>query len=185
MGKRLFVSVDLEGLDEGVADVQDRFDGTPGLNLTEPEQAHVTLKFLGDVSDHRLDEVTDALDDAVAAAGVDPFTAEFAGLGVFPTLDYISVVWLGVEDGSDELTRLHEAVEPRLVELGFEEESHEFTPHVTLARMEHAGGKERVQKLVRECHPEAGTMEVSEVRLTESELTADGPEYTTVERFEL
>jgi len=185
MGKRLFVSVDLAGLAGDIADVQDRFDGTPGLNPTDPEGAHVTLKFLGDVSDHRIDAVIGALESAVDAAAVDPFTAEFAGLGVFPTLDYISVVWLGVEAGSAELTRLHEAVEPRLVDLGFEEADHEFTPHVTLARMEHAGGKERVQELVRECHPEAGTTEVSEVRLTESELTADGPAYTTVERFGL
>jgi 2'-5' RNA ligase len=185
MGKRLFVSIDLDGLGEGVAAVQESFEGVPGLNLTDPTQAHVTLKFLGDTSDHRIDDVREALAAAVDAADVAPFSAEFAGLGVFPSLAYINVVWLGVEAGGEEMTRLQAAVEPRLVELGFEEEDHEFTPHVTLARMEHAGGKERVQELVRERHPEAGTMEVTEVRLTESELTPDGPEYATVERFEL
>jgi len=185
MGTRLFVSIDLGGLGEGVAGVQESFEGIPGLNLTDPDQAHVTLQFLGDTSDHRVDEVTEALAAAVDAADVEPFTAEFAGLGVFPTLEYISVVWLGVEAGSAEMTRLQAAIEPRLVELGFEEADHEFTPHVTLARMEHAGGKERVREIVRERDPAAGEMEVAEIRLTASELEADGPRYSTVERFAL
>jgi len=183
MGKRLFVSVDLDGLGDAVADVQDLFADASGLNFTDPEQAHVTLFFLGDTD--RLDEITAALDDAVAEAGVDPFTAEFGGLGVFPSLDYISVVWLGVAAGGDRLTALHEAVAPRLVDLGFEPPDHEFTPHVTLARMEHAGGKELVQEVVRERDPTAGRLRVEEIRLTESVLTDAGPEYQTVERFEL
>jgi len=185
MGKRLFVSIDLDGLADAVAAVQGPFEDVPGLNLVDPDGTHVTLFFLGDTPEHRLGEVTDALADAAAAAGVDPFTAEFRGLGVFPSLDYISVVWLGVDAGSEEMARLHEAVEPRLVELGFEPDGHDFTPHVTLARMEHAGGKERVQELVRERDPVAGSLDVTEIRLTESELTADGPEYSTVERVAL
>jgi 2'-5' RNA ligase len=185
MGKRLFVSVDLDGLGDAVGTVQDLFADASGLRFTDPAQAHVTLSFLGDVDPDRLDEVTAALDAAVTDSDVGPFTAEFGGLGVFPSLEYISVVWLGVESGGDRLTALHEAVAPPLVELGFEPPDHEFTPHVTLARMEHAGGKELVQNVVRERDPTAGELHVEEVRLTESRLTDDGPEYETVERFEL
>ena len=185
MGKRLFVSVDLDGLEAEVAAVQDLFVGVSGLTRTDPEQAHVTLQFLGETDPDRMNAVIAALERAVEAAGVDPFGAEFGGLGVFPSLDYISVVWLGVRNGDAELTRLHEAIEPRLVDLGFDEEAHEFTPHVTLARMNHAGGKERVQTLVRERDPTVGTTVVSEIRLTESQLTADGPTYSTVARVDL
>lgn len=185
MGKRLFVSVDLDGLEDEVEHVQERFSDAPGLNFTDPAQAHITMKFLGDTPSHRVDAIVEELDAAVVDAAVDPFTAEFGGLGVFPSLDYISVVWLGVQRGSEELTQLQSAIESRMVELGFDEEDHEFTPHVTLARMEHAGGKELVQRTVQEEDPTAGTMDVDEVRLTESVLTADGPEYTTLEAFEL
>ena len=185
MGKRLFVSIDLDGLEDEVAGVQDQFSEAPGLNFTDPAQAHITMKFLGDTPSHRVDAIVEGLAAAVADASVEPFTAEFAGLGVFPSLDYISVVWLGVDAGSEELVTLQSAIESRLVELGFDEEDHEFTPHVTLARMEHAGGKELVQQTVTEEDPTAGTLDVEEVRLTESELTADGPEYSTLESFEL
>ncbi|WP_254766386.1 RNA 2',3'-cyclic phosphodiesterase [Salinilacihabitans rarus] len=183
---RLFVSVDLpDELAEPVADLQEAFADASGLNVTDPEQAHVTLKFLGEVDEDRLPALCRELDAAVADAGVDPFTARYGGLGVFPSLDYISVLWLGVEAGGEELTRLHEAVEERTTAMGFEPESHEFTPHVTLARMEHAGGKDLVRRLVRERDPTVGETTVDEVRLTESTLTPDGPAYSTVERFPL
>jgi 2'-5' RNA ligase len=181
---RLFVSVDVDDLAEAVQHVQEPFH-LDGLDPTDPEQAHVTLEFLGDVERGELDRLTDALGAAVDDAGVDPFDAELGGYGVFPTLDYISVVWLGVREGSEAMTRLHEAVEDRTTALGFEPEDHEFTPHVTLARMDHAANKDRVQELVRERDPDAGTTRVEEIHLTESTLTASGPEYETVERFPL
>jgi len=178
---RLFVSVDLpDDLADGVAAVQDRFADADGLRYTDPGQAHVTLTFLGDVADARVDDLGDALEDAVADAGVGPFDATFEGLGVFPSLEYISVVWLGVGDGSEELAALQEAVEAEFVDRGFEPGDHEFTPHVTLARMEHAGSKQLVQNVVECEHSEVGTARVDSVRLTESTLTDDGPIYETV-----
>jgi 2'-5' RNA ligase len=185
MSKRLFVSVDLDGLAEEVEAIQERFEGASGLNFTESEQAHLTLKFLGDTDPDRVPTLVEELTGAVEDSGVEPFEAEFGGLGVFPSLGYISVVWLGVRDGSAQLTRLHEAIEKRTVAMGFDAEDHEFTPHVTLARMDHAGGKEQVQRVVENDDPTAGRLTVDDVRLTESTLTADGPEYRTVESIPL
>jgi 2'-5' RNA ligase len=182
---RLFISVDCDGLADEIAAIQEPFADASGLRLTDPAQAHVTLKFLGDTDPDRVPAVTDALDRAVTESGLTPFEAEFGGLGVFPSLDYISVVWLGVRAGSDQLTTLHEHAEQRLTALGFAPEDHEFTPHVTLARMDHAGGKKLVQKLVRNGDPTAGTLAVDAVCLTQSTLTDDGPEYTTVDQIEI
>ncbi|MFB6202207.1 MAG: RNA 2',3'-cyclic phosphodiesterase [Halorhabdus sp.] len=185
MRKRLFVSVDLDGLSEEIAAVQERFAGASGLNFVDPDQAHVTLKFLGDTDPERLPELRDTLAAAVTASDIAPFEAEFGGLGAFPNTDYIRVVWLGLRTGGEQLTRLHETIEERTVEMGFDPEDHEFTPHATLARMNHAGGKDRVQRVLREDDPTVGTLTVEDVRLTESVLTDDGPDYSTVESFEL
>jgi 2'-5' RNA ligase len=185
MSKRLFVSVGLDGLAEEVAAVQKKFAGASGLNFTDPEQAHLTLKFLGDTDPDRVPALVEELTRSVEDSSVNPFTAEFGGRGVFPSLDYISVVWLGVRTGSEQLTRLHETVEERMVAMGFNPESHDFTPHVTLARMDHAGGKELVQNVVENDDPTVGTRQIEEIRLTESTLTADGPKYTTVDAVRL
>ncbi|MDG5777555.1 RNA 2',3'-cyclic phosphodiesterase [Haloarculaceae archaeon H-GB2-1] len=182
---RLFVSIDLDGLSDEVAAVQERFEGASGLDFVDPEQAHVTLKFLGDTDEERVPALREELRAAVDDSGVGPFEARFGGLGVFPSLDYISVVWLGVRDGGAEMRRLHEEIETRTVGMGFDPEDHEFTPHVTIARMSHGGGKERVQEVVETADPDAGTLSVEEVRLTESELRSDGPKYTTVDTMKL
>ena len=185
MGKRLFVSVDLDGLADGVGSVQAQFEGASGLQFTDPDQAHVTLKFLGDTDADRIPTLVDELEATVTAAEVDPFEVAFGGLGVFPGLDYISVIWVGTRSGGEQLMRLHEAIEDRTIPLGFDPEDHEFTPHVTVARMDHAGGKEQVQEIVCERDPDVGALAVDEVRLKESVLGPDGPSYSTVERFPL
>ena len=185
MSRRLFVGVGLDGLADGVATVQDLLADADGLDFTDPEQAHVTLEFLGDTDEERIDDVVAEVATAVDESGVDPFEASFGGLGVFPSLDYVNVVWLGVRSGGDELTALHEAIEERTVAMGFEADDHDFTPHATIARMRHAGGKELVQDVVTERDPDAGAVRVDEVRLVESVLTDAGPLYSTVESFPL
>jgi 2'-5' RNA ligase len=183
---RLFVAIDLPtDLASEVAAAQERFGDAPGIRRTDPEGAHVTLKFLGEIDESRLETVETAVREAVDDAGVDPFEATIGGFGVFPSLDYISVVWTGVRQGTTEMTRLHEHVEERAIDLGFDPEDHAFTPHVTLARMDDARGKETVQQVVREADPTIGSFQVEDVRLKRSELTPDGPEYSTVAAFPL
>jgi 2'-5' RNA ligase len=186
MTARLFLAVDLPAsLADALADVQDDLRTAEGLRFTDPEDAHLTLKFLGDTPSERVEDVETAVSTALADAGVAPFEATVGGLGVFPSLDYISVVWVGVREGGDELVRLHEAIERETVAAGFDPESHDFTPHVTLARMDDARGKAHVQRVVREGDPTIGAFRVDEVRLKESTLTEEGPVYETVARFPL
>lgn len=184
---RLFVSVDLPpSLSEAVAAVQDEFRHT-GLRLTDPTQAHFTLTFLGDTDPERVDEIHSAIEAAVDTANVDPFDCTIGGLGVFPSIEYITVIWAGVREdrGATELTRLHDALETKLTALGFETDDHEFTPHITLARMNDARSKSQIQQVVRETDPTIGTFRVETVRLTESRLTEEGPQYETVAEVDL
>lgn len=200
---RAFFAVDLpDDLTARVAEAQAAFDGADGLRFVDPEQTHVTLKFLGEIDEADGDGVdvddgddesdSPTLDDVIAAgeraietADIDPFACTVHGFGVFPNLDYISVVWAGVEDGSAELTALHEALEAEATALGVDPEDHAFTPHVTLARMNDARGKELVQKVVSEREPEIGRFAVDEIRLLSSTLTSEGPVYEAVETFDL
>jgi 2'-5' RNA ligase len=206
---RAFFAVDLPAdLAEPVAAAQAAFEGAEGLRFVDPAQAHVTLNFLGEVSQAgaaegdvaagsdaadttaattapRIDDVIAAGERAVAAADVGPFECSIEGFGVFPSREYISVVWAGVGAGSAELTALHESLAAETTALGVDPADHAFTPHVTLARMNDARGKGLVQRVVRERDPEIGRFEASEVELVESTLTSDGPVYEPVASFEL
>jgi 2'-5' RNA ligase len=188
MSERLFVAVDIpDALADGVADAQAPFADAEGegLRFTDPAQAHVTLQFLGDVATERVPAVVEALEGAVDAADVAPFEARVGGYGVFPSREFVSVVWTGFRTGGTELSRLHEAVRRETSRLGFGTDDHEFTPHVTLARVDDARPKALVQRVLDERDPDVGSFRVREVRLKRSTLTPDGPEYETVARAAL
>lgn len=179
---RLFVSVDLPELASAVRELQATLADADGLRLTDPEGTHVTLKFLGEVPADRVGTVGDAVAAAVEEAGVEPFEVELTGLGAFPSEEHIRVVWAGVGAGADRLRTLHGAVERRLVAAGFEPADHAFTPHATVARLDHAGGKARVQAALADGVGRLGRQRVTAVHLTES-VRADegrGPTYRTV-----
>ena len=184
---RLFVSVDLpDRLTDAFAAVREPLRDVEGLRVTDPERAHCTLAFLGDVDESRVGDVTAGLERAVADANTGPFETEVGGLGVFPSREYVTVVWAGVREGHGraELTRLAEAVERETVALGFDGADHGFTPHFTLARMDDARGKDRVLEYL-EADPTVGRFRVESVRLTESTLTDDGPVHETRARVAL
>jgi 2'-5' RNA ligase len=198
---RAFFAVDLpDDLAESIAAAQAAFEGAEGLRFVAPERAHVTLKFLGEIGEADadvgsgaatesdappLDDVVAAGERAVAAADASPFECSVEGFGVFPSLDYVSVVWAGIGAGSAELTALHESLETETTALGVDPETHAFTPHVTLARMNDARGKDLVRRVVRERDPAIGRFEVDAVRLVESTLTGDGPVYEPLASVEL
>ena len=177
---RLFVSIDMPTpVVEAVGTIQQPIRDLPGIRPVAPDQSHVTVKFLGDVPTEAVDTVTEHLHTAVTEANVDPFTAQLGGLGVFPSWDYISVIWLGVPTGGSAIEALHEAIETRVVEAGYPAESHEFTPHVTIARMDSAAAKERVQRFIREEDPLTEEFTVKALHLKESHLVETGPVYQT------
>ena len=191
---RAFFAVDLpDSLAPAVADAQAPFADASGVNPVDPEQAHVTLKFLGDIPETAesdpetptVDEVIAAGERAVDRAGVAPFKCAVAGLGVFPNREYISVVWTGVDRGGHELTALHEALEAETTALGVAPADHEFTPHVTLARVENATGAEAVRDALDAGDPTVGSFSVDEIRLLKSTLAESGPEYAVVREFGL
>ncbi len=125
---RLFVAIELpadvrDGLSRLCADV-------PGARWVEPEQMHLTLRFIGEVDGLVQREVAAALECVRAQ----PFTLSLAGVGHFPPRGVPRVLWAGVER-SDALAALHERVERALVRAGVEPERRRFAPHVTLARL--------------------------------------------------
>ena len=188
---RLFVSVDLDGLADAIAEVQEPLSGLSGLRPTDPTGAHITMQFLGE-GDHDVEALVGALERAVgdadvgtAEAGGRGFKTTFEGVGAFPSPEYIRVVWLGVDRGASELTALHRRIDAETTALGYDAPDHDFTPHVTLARMDDATSKGAVQSFLETADPEVGPLRVEELRLTESTLTAEGPEYRTVARIGL
>ena len=107
------------------------------VRWVDPEQFHVTLKFLGEVSEDRMGGITEALDHVATTSGA--LDLEVEGFGAFPTIRRPQVIWVGVEP-SPALRCLKQDVEWALMACGFERETRAFHPHLTLGRADAQDG---------------------------------------------
>ena len=133
---RTFVAVDLSAeVKRSARRVIADLSATPAaVKWVSADHLHVTLKFLGDVDDSQIYQVCAAIRDV--AAGHPLFKATCASVGAFPKRESPRTIWLGVSDGTEEFRRLQTSLELRLQDLGFSQERRQFTPHVTLGRVD-------------------------------------------------
>ncbi len=102
-----------------------------GASWVRPENIHLTLKFLGELSPARAGEVAEVLKGT--AEGLEPFTLRASGVGGFPNLTRPRVLWVGIEE-SEALLSLYEEIEQALSYIGIEKETRPFRAHLTLCR---------------------------------------------------
>lgn len=143
----------------------------------EPEKLHLTLKFIGEVRDERVEEISEAL--AQATATFRTFEIRFSQVGAFPSLRGPRVVWLGVELTGDLRFVKHD-LEHVFSQVGIEKETRAFHPHVTLGRVEggaRAGAFRELERLARQIQVD-DTYRVSHIDLMRSRLRPAGPEHT-------
>lgn len=151
----------------------------PDARWARVEGLHVTLKFVGEASESRVEEIKTAL----ASVKTAPFTVRFAGVGVFPNPKAARVFWAGV-DGGDNLPRLASTIDAALEKLAFPRETKPYHPHLTLARTSSRPLRE-LQPLLAEAPPQFGTMTAREFFLYQSQSQKGGSKYTKLERFNL
>src|SRR5207245_6930063 len=105
---------------------------SPQTRWVRPENLHLTLKFMGEVPETKLAAIRSAL------AGVrsdQPTTVDFRGLGFFPNEKRPRVFWAGIE-ASSNLKTLAADIEGAMEKCGIAREKRDFSPHLTLARLE-------------------------------------------------
>jgi 2'-5' RNA ligase len=186
---RSFIAIELPGevkrklgeLESGLKSA-----GFAGVRWVNPESIHLTLKFLGNIDSARTGEITGAIERAAAETA--PFRLKVEGLGVFPDLRRVRVVWVGLDGDIDTLVRLQKKLESEMESLGFPAESRAFTPHLTLARVgERVSPQERqaLGRLVSGTAFEGAAIEADSVNLMRSQLTRQGAVYTRLNSVRL
>jgi 2'-5' RNA ligase len=182
--KRIFVAIDISEearrkASEYIESLRRRF---PDLRVgwDKHEKLHLTLKFLGEMSDEQLAALTKAVEKA--AREISSFKLRIAGNGVFPSRRKARVLWLGVEDEKGSLRKLNETLENECERQGLTREKRDFKAHLTIARLREP---EKSSSLI-EAHLQekfaAIDFEVSEVVIYQSELSPQGSRYTIVSK---
>ncbi len=132
---RTFIAVEVSPEVRTVARKQMHALSAAGFDYrwSDPDTMHLTLKFLGNIRDQEVPDVCRIVEESVRNSP--PISVLVKGLGAFPSLDRPRVIWLGIDQGYDELRTLQQAVDEGLRALGFPIERQDFRPHLTLGRL--------------------------------------------------
>lgn len=139
---RAFIAIEIpEALTAAIAAVQERLKSA-GVDASwpRPEGIHLTLKFLGEISEGLVSEIVAAL--ALALSETKRFRICIAGVGTFPNPVSPRVVWFGITGDVGRLVALQAAVEQVMAGVGLERDNRPYTPHLTLGRIKHIRRRE-------------------------------------------
>jgi 2'-5' RNA ligase len=182
---RLFTAIELpEPVRRHLADVQARLKRLtlPPVSWTKETNLHVTLKFLGEVTDDRLPELCAAL--APLEFGAPALELRAEALDVFPSRGSIRVIHGRIDGDVERLIDLHRSIEGQCASLGFPREDRRYRPHVTMGRPRAPlrGAWDRLQEATDDSWP-GPPFEVATFSLVHSRLNPAGAVYTTVATF--
>ena len=145
------------------------------LKLVKPENIHVTMKFLGNSPK----TIVDGIHGEMKKIAFTPFKIEIKGLGAFPNLRRIRVIWTGIREGARDLREIYNQLEFNLRALGFEPDKKGFSPHLTIARVRTGRNKDSLIRCIEQlADQEFGVIEAKCLRLKRSVLTPKGPIYS-------
>ncbi len=188
---RAFIAVNIPlevkgNLQEEIGRLRTLIRGGP-VRWVRPEGIHLTLKFLGEISNSNLGEIGQVLEREVNRHPF--FPLRVGGFGCFPNRRRPRVLWIGITEENGTLAQVQTAIEEKLVPLGFGKEGRPFHPHLTLGRVRRNISMSELPQLQDAVDEfvvgQIGHFEVSEIHLIRSILKPSGAEYSTLMEFPL
>ncbi|VVB75906.1 RNA 2',3'-cyclic phosphodiesterase [Candidatus Tiddalikarchaeum anstoanum] len=173
---RLFTAVEIPvNIRKKVQDLIDKYRKVePCAKYVAYENIHITLKFLGDVGEKKVDNIIEELGKIKNKK----FECRLGKIGGFPNTVHPKVVWVGLKEGADNLVNLYFGIDKATP--GFSEELKPYHPHVTLFRCDGI-----VDKSIFGEQFESDSFKVENFLLMKSVLTPKGPVYSVVKSFKL
>jgi len=170
---RCFIGVPLPGkVKKALADIQAELGKEDArMIFVKPENMHITLLFLGNVSD------TSKIIESLSEVKFKKFNASVSGVSYFPKHDYIRVIHSPILSGKEELIAIYKKITAAL-QLNAEK----YIPHITLARVKFV---KSTNSLARACNSIQLNLSflVNSINLYSSKLTSQGPVYKIIKSF--
>jgi 2'-5' RNA ligase len=148
------------------------------IKWVEPENMHLTLKFLGETAENKIPAISQALQ--TAASKSKPFTLEIANTGIFGSRYDPKVIWFGINK-NEVLQNLAENIFAELQAINFARDRQNFVPHLTIGRIREIEDKTLFRQIISTYNTiEIQEEHVEEIILYESILAHKGPTYVKI-----
>src|SRR3972149_2248648 len=165
---RCFIAIDLP--DEIKSRIFHEFEKLPKSlfkgKITEKENLHLTLKFLGEISEKEVEEIKKILEKIKH----EKIKSQIGTVGFFDNENYIKIVWVDLV--GEKLHSLQKSIEEKLSE--FRTDDKEFNSHITTARVKSVGNKRRFLEEIRKVKLKDLNFEITNFYLVKSELKREG-----------
>ncbi len=176
---RCFIAIELpDKVKERLVLVQRDF-GYEGISLVKKDALHITISFLGDISNN----AAGSIEEELSTVECHSFNVECIGLGFF-SADRISAIFARVQK-NEGLDSLYESVSAAVKRVVYLREERNFVPHITIARVRKANKADLVHRIIEHEGIDFGEFDVASFSLKKSTLTQDGPIYETLRVFHL
>jgi len=186
---RVFIAIDIgEEIRAALRDLQQQLQSKVDIKKSDvkwvnPENIHLTLKFLGEIKDEKVAEVCNITEDV--AGRHKNFELDVESVGCFGGRS-VRVVWVGVGRGCDNLLELQKDLDEQLASAGWPQEARKFTGHLTLCRVRNPkAGVQLAQASEAYGDFRLGTMSADSVTVYQSQLRPTGPIYTVLGDYKL
>ena len=180
---RVFIGLKLsDPMKRGLLKAKKAIDDTgAGISWVSNENLHITIKFLGDIYESFIPNLSDMLSDV--AINQSSFDIELGQLGAFPSIDLPRVIWAGVSKNNDKVVSLAKEVFNGCSVIGIPNDNLPFTAHITIGRVRYPKDKKVLAQTINSFKPEKLSSVVNSLILYKSELTEEGPFYTELAKF--
>ncbi|MCS7116327.1 MAG: RNA 2',3'-cyclic phosphodiesterase [Nitrososphaerota archaeon] len=182
---RTFLAIDVNSKEaiKRIVDLQKKLlESGADLKLVEPQNLHFTIKFFGELNETDVNELV----KRVKNLHTKPIDVTYKGIGVFPHLRHISVIWVGVDsEGEKKLREVAERVNELLIGFKYKDRDDKpFQPHITISRVKSNRNKDRLLNVITDYRDYIfGNDTLNSIKLKKSELTPKGPIYTDLYTF--
>jgi len=172
---RLFIAINLsKEVKDYLFDLQKEFREFGKFNFVAKKNLHLSLKFMGNIEESKLKGINDKLSKIKSKS----FEVSLNSLGVFPDKDLIKVLWIDLTP-KNKILELAKTIDQELIEFP---NDYSFSEHITIARIKLIKDKnDFLKKLNVKIKPIK--LKISSFELMKSELSKDGPKYTSLEIY--
>jgi 2'-5' RNA ligase len=186
---RTFIAIELpQEVRDALSRLQNQLKSSGAdVKWVAPENIHLTLKFIGDIDDIKLDKIIRIIEDI--AKNKNSFYIHLCSIGAFPKLSYPKVIWAGIDKGDSETKEIAKELEERIEKAGIPKEDRPFSSHITIGRLRSYLNREKLvqnlENVMREFQTENLEFNVTEITLFKSTLTPKGPIYEILKEASL
>jgi len=148
-----------------------------GVKWVNPRSIHLTLQFLGNISEELVEELKAPIDQSME--GFQPLELALDRVGAFPNPRNPRVIWMGITGQTDRLALIKQRLDTLLEPLGFKPEKRSFKPHLTLGRVKKLKNPAMLRtRLEQSAVADHRSFMVTKIVLYKSQLFPDGAQYT-------